>query len=63
MDQQISKAIGKVLKDQLLEGNNVKINGLGSFSVVHEKQTQTQDEAGRVMLLPPGDRIKFTPEI
>lgn len=62
MDQRFAKAFGKALKTQLLEGNNVTINGLGSFSVIHEKQTQKQDDAGRVMLVPPSDRIKFTPE-
>ncbi|MEX0773659.1 MAG: HU family DNA-binding protein [Balneolales bacterium] len=62
MEHDIAQAIGKVLKAQLLDGNNVNIKGLGSFAVVHKKQTQKQDDAGRVMLLPPEDRIKFTPE-
>ncbi|MEX0685417.1 MAG: HU family DNA-binding protein [Balneolales bacterium] len=62
MDQQLAKAIGKELKTQLLNGNTVTIKQLGTFSVVHEAQKQQQDQAGRVMLLPPADKIKFTPD-
>lgn len=62
MDKKFAKAIVKEIKTHLLDGNNVNIKGLGTFSVVHEKQIQKQDDAGRVMLLPPADKIRFTPE-
>ena len=60
--EEFAKVISSELKKQLLNGNHVTIKGLGTFSIVHEKQTQKQDSTGRVMLVPPADKIKFTPE-
>ncbi|MEX2641107.1 MAG: HU family DNA-binding protein [Balneolales bacterium] len=62
MDKDFTKAMVDELKNQLIEGYTVSIKGLGSFALIHVKQSQKQDSAGRVMLLPPEDRIRFTPE-
>lgn len=53
----------QVIKEQVARDNRVQIEGLGQFFKVHEIQAQKKSEDGRVVLIPPKDRIEFKPEI
>lgn len=53
----------EIIREQIAEGNQVNIEGLGKFEKVHEKQEQKKYENGRVVMLPPRDKVEFQSEI
>lgn len=63
MEPQFIKKLKDVIREQVAMNNRVKINGLGEFHKIHQKQTQKKYEDGRIMILPPKDFIEFKPEI
>lgn len=62
MDASFVKAFRKVVREEILKKNRISIKGLGRFEVTHEKQHQQKYEDGRIEMMPPRDRIMFTPE-
>lgn len=52
-----------VVKEQIAKDNRVQIDELGQFLKVHQTQTQRKLPDGRVVLMPPKDKIEFKPEI
>lgn len=62
MDQAFLQAFVEVVREQMARRNNVRIEGVGSFQVEHRKQFQKQYDNGRVVMMPPKDTIRFTPE-
>jgi len=62
MDQEFLQAFVEVVREQMARRNNVRIDGVGSFRVEHQKQFQKQYDNGRVVMMPPKDVIRFTPE-
>ena len=62
MTNEFLKVFSTVLKDQVIKHNTVKIDGLGSFKIVHESQRQDKNALGRNIMLPPKDSIEFIAE-
>ncbi|WP_340103438.1 HU family DNA-binding protein [Rhodohalobacter sp. 8-1] len=63
MEPQFIKSFIQVVKEQIVKENRVQIDGLGQFHKVHQTQTQKKLDDGRVVLMPPKDKIEFKPEI
>lgn len=63
MDPLFIKNFIQVVKEQIAKDNRVQIDGLGQFLKVHQTQTQKKLDDGRVVLMPPKDKIEFKPEI
>lgn len=62
MEEQFLKAFTEVVREQVSRKNKVQIEGIGSFKLEHKKQFQKQYDNGRVVMMPPKDLIRFTPE-
>ena len=62
VDEQFLDALRKVIREQVSHRNRVEIEGVGSFCLEHRKQFQKQYDNGRVVMMPPKDQIRFTPE-
>lgn len=62
MEKKFLKAFADVVREEIARKNKVKINGLGIFKLEHQKQFQKQYENGRVVMMPPKDRIRFISE-
>jgi nucleoid DNA-binding protein len=62
MEKKFLKAFADVVREEVARKNKVKINGLGIFKLEHKKQFQKQYENGRVVMMPPKDRIRFISE-
>lgn len=62
MTKKFKKAFVTVLREQIINQNQVFIDGLGSFHVEHKKQYTTKTEDGRTVIMPPKDEIIFTSE-
>lgn len=53
------KTFKTVLKNELLAGNDIYLDGLGGFSLVHEPKKEVKEEDGSVMMYPPKNALKF----
>lgn len=62
MDEEFINAFKEVVREQITQQSEVKLNGIGIFSYQHRKQFQQQHDDGRVVMVPPKDTIAFTPE-
>ena len=62
MDSNFIKSFILVVKEQIAQNNRVEIDGLGQFQKVHQTQTQKKLDDGRVVLMPPSNKIEFKPE-
>lgn len=62
MENEFAEAIGEVIREEVARGNEVEIRGLGTFRLEHRNQYQKQFEDGRVVMMPPRDRIAFIPD-
>ena len=62
MDDKFLEALTEIIREQVTRKNKVQIEGIGSFSLEHKKQFQKQFDNGRVVMMPPEDLIRFTPE-
>jgi len=52
----------RIIKDELAEGNNVKLVGFGSFNVVEtEAQRRMNIQNNKYLYFKPSRRIKFRP--
>ena len=58
-DIEIKDVFKKVLRDQLIQENTVKIEDLGVFSPGHRTQRKWEYKNGKVVLLPPKDYLEF----
>lgn len=63
MNQEFVKAFSQVIREQVSQNYEVKVDGIGVFCPAHRKQFQQQYKDGRVVMVPPKDTIKFVPEI
>ena len=61
-ENKIEKEIVTILAAHLKKHDQLQINGLGTFSISHQKQEQQQEKDGRIVMNPPADIITFTPE-
>lgn len=62
MDKDFLQAFAAIVREQVADQSDVKINGIGVFRPEHQKQYQQQYKDGRVVMMPPKDTIKFVPE-
>ncbi len=63
MNPEFIIAFKEVLREELLKKNSVEIEGLGHFEVVHHEQYQKRYDTGKVLLIPPADRLQFKSNI
>lgn len=63
MDQQFTEAFIEILREEITRKKEVHVEGLGVFKPKHQKQFQQQYDNGRVVMMPPKDKISFTPDI
>ncbi len=63
MDALFVIAFKEVLREQFVKKNDVDIDGLGLFSVKHQKQYQKKFENGKVVLMPPRNVLEFKSNI
>lgn len=62
MDQQFLGAFSEIIRDQISKKNEVTVDGLGAFKPDHQKQFQQQFDDGRVVMMPPKDKVVFVPD-
>ncbi len=62
MDREFIKAFTEVIREQITQNKEIKLNGVGIFRPGHRKQFQQQQKDGRVVMMPPKDEIEFIPE-
>lgn len=62
MTKKFEKGLVHVIREQLLQGNTLTIDGIGTFEVEHQKQMAVRQESGKTILMPPRDVVKFTRE-
>lgn len=62
MDQEFLGTLAEVIREELTKKNEVTIDGLGVFKPEHQKQYQQQFDDGRVVMMPPKDKITFIPD-
>lgn len=58
----LSRALVDVLRDALLDGEDVEVPGLGTFHVHHEMSRVREHPDGRIEMQPPRDVVAFAPE-
>lgn len=63
MDQQFTDAFIEILREEITRKKEVHVEGLGVFKLQHRKQFQQQYDNGRVVMMPPEDKISFTSDI
>lgn len=59
MDQKFLGAFSEILREEITKKNEVSVDGLGVFKPEHKKQFQKQFDDGRVVMMPPKDKITF----
>ncbi|HLR24451.1 MAG TPA: HU family DNA-binding protein [Fodinibius sp.] len=62
MDEQFLEALTAIIREQISRKNKVHIDGMGAFRLEHQKQFQKQYDNGRVVMMPPKDLVRFTPD-
>lgn len=62
MEKKFLKAFVSVVRDQIIQKNEVALGDLGYFRGVHLKQRKKQYKDGRMVMMPPVDRIEFIPK-
>lgn len=62
MDSTFIKAFREVVREEMIKKNVVDIDEVGRFEVIHEKQHEEKREDGKVLMIPPADRVQFTAE-
>ena len=62
MTKKFEKSLVHVLREQLLSGKTVQLDGIGTFQVVHKKQSTIRIESGKTVLMPPKDVLVFSRE-
>lgn len=62
MDKEFLKAFTEIVREQVAHKAKVRLDGVGTFSPEHRKQYQQQYQDGRVVMMPPEDRIEFIPD-
>lgn len=55
------KALGEVIREEVTGNRPVDLPGIGRFEKVHQKQYQQKTDSGQVVMMPPADRLQFTP--
>lgn len=52
----------EAIKEDLASGNNLKIQGFGSFSVTERKERKGRNpQTGQEMIIPASKTVKFSP--
>lgn len=59
MDQQVLGALKEIIREEITKNNEIVFDGLGVFKPSHQKQYQKQFDDGRVVMMPPKDKITF----
>jgi nucleoid DNA-binding protein len=62
MDEAFLQAFSEVVREQISDNQEVKIDGIGIFKVRHKNQYQQKYQDGRVAMIPPKDTIEFIPD-
>ena len=62
MDEHQIEKISALIKERLLASESVLLEGIGTFSRIHEPQHISRDEKGRTVAHPPKDTVQFSPE-
>jgi len=62
MEKEFLDAFADIVREQLVQKNDVEIGGLGTFRPKHVKQFQQQYPNGKVVMMPPRDVITFYSE-
>jgi len=63
MEKNFLKALKETIREEIINNNTVQIDGFGRFEKKHQNQRQKKFENGRIVLLPPRDKITFSSEI
>ncbi|MGF1670338.1 MAG: HU family DNA-binding protein [Balneolaceae bacterium] len=63
MEKIFIKAFKETIREEIIKNNTVQIEGFGRFEKEHQNQRQKKFENGKIVLLPPCDKIIFSSEI
>jgi len=55
-------AFGQIVRRTLKDGDPIHIPNLGTFDVEHTPSEMRRDEDGNIVMVPPQDRVSFTPD-
>ncbi len=60
--QQISEALGNVIREALIRREQVDIPGLGTFRVDRRSSEMIEDADRALVMKPPRDEVVFIPD-
>ncbi|MFU8812190.1 MAG: HU family DNA-binding protein [Balneolaceae bacterium] len=59
MKAEFLKALKQIIRDQVVQDNSVEFGDLGRFELHHETQRQVKNEKGKIVMIPPENRVVF----
>ncbi len=59
-ETQLAAELARALRELLTNGEEIHIDGLGSFKTTHRLSWVDKNERGDYVLLPPRDTVIFT---
>jgi nucleoid DNA-binding protein len=58
-NDRLLSALAAIVRDRLIEGHQVGVPGLGTFSVRHVPSKVVTADDGESMMFPPRDEVEF----
>lgn len=60
--EEVIEAFARVVREQLEQGESVKVPQLGTFKVEHRPSQMKEGDTGDTYMAPPRDVVTFEPE-
>ncbi len=60
--ERLKKTLAEVVRDALIQGDDVAVPDFGVFRVENQPSEITKDENGRIVMRPPRDTVVFDPD-
>lgn len=61
MDKVLLNTLAEIIREQVTRKNDVELDGLGILKIEHVPQHKEEYRNGQVVMLPPEDKLTFTP--
>lgn len=62
LKKEFIQALREVIREEAVQNRPVVVEGLGKFETVHEEQVQKRMENGDIVMMPPKEVLRLTPE-
>jgi len=61
MNNELLNTLAEIIREQVIRKNDVELEGLGTLKIEHVPQHKEEYKDGQVVMLPPEDKLTFTP--